>query len=164
MEGGNKSSNGPPIPPSHLSRKTRPGERAQHATHNTAFRTHAQKTTKHARANGTPQEKQERKKEGRKKERSERGWRAGRSNTRASDQRRLTESAHTTNLWTLKCPQFGNTSPHFDGLCFVEAHPVCLWISLKLARGSKDPQPTHLFLNHDVGTPRHVVCSRHSSS
>jgi hypothetical protein len=28
-------------------------------------------------------------------------------------------------------------------LCFVEAHPVCLWISLKLARGSKDPQPTH---------------------
>ena len=65
-----------------------------------------------------------------------------RSNTRASDQRRPTESAHTTNLWTLKCPQFGNTSPHFDGLCFVEAHPVCLWISLKLARGSKDPQPT----------------------
>ena len=66
-----------------------------------------------------------------------------RSNTRASDQRRPTESAHTTNLWTLKSPQFGNTIPHFDGLCFCGAHPVCLWISLKLARGSKDPQPTH---------------------
>ena len=143
MEGGNKSSNGPPIPPSHLSRKTRPGERV-HSTRHTTRRSERTRTrtTKHARANGTPHEKQERKKEGRKKERSERGWRAGRSNTRASDQRRLTESAHTTNLWTLKCPQFGNTSPHFDGLYFVEAHPVCLWISLKLARGSKDPQPT----------------------
>ena len=52
------------------------------------------------------------------------------------------ECAHHQLVDALKCPQFGNTSPHFDGLCFVEAHPVCLWISLKLARGSKDPQPT----------------------
>ena len=39
----------------------------------------------------------------------------------------------------------------------IATYPVCLWISLKLARGSKDPQPTHEKLKKNAGRCRRIL-------
>ena len=95
----------------------------------------------HGRTEHHTKSKKERRKEERKNARRGDGGRVDRTHERRT--RGVRQRVRTPPTCGRSRVHNLETQFHTDGLCFCGAHPVCLWISLKLARGSKDPQPTH---------------------